>query len=389
MAATVAGLIRGRDVIQDASALMTIAAFQLDVPTLSFGEVITLLEDVGYVAGVKRSGGKVTEFTESVPFYDNLYATLGEAWRGRAPTILEQEMLAVINGLAQAPVSVDNLEDHFGIERSDIPELLEVADHSGLVRKLRSVDGDILYSPFFGFEDPGGLDALLSAHGGDRLAEELAAVRATQGLELTPGQYPLLTDAVGRGLIMAPSVTLPDGSARAFAALPYAADKSLLVSRKPVLEKALAVLACLRSAERHAEYNTLTPDALLFVIGKLLDPNRGFLNPNSSHRRQYQLMRNAGLIRFAPDTMPGGRWVTPTFIDTDDNREALRLARDLIQHGELVERRIDDEGARIALDTGAAYQAPLQTASRLRRVVAPSPDEYEMIFARAMGQGAV
>jgi hypothetical protein len=100
-------------------------------------------------------------------------------------------------------------------------------------------------------------------------------------------------------------------------------------------------------------------------------------------------MRNAGLIRFAPDTMPGGRWVTPTFIDTDDNREALRLARDLIQHGELVERRIDDEGARIALDTGAAYQAPLQTASRLRRVVAPSPDEYEMIFARAMGQGAV
>ena len=100
-------------------------------------------------------------------------------------------------------------------------------------------------------------------------------------------------------------------------------------------------------------------------------------------------MRNAGLIVFAPDTTPGGKWVTPTFVDTQDNREALVLARDLITHGEIVERRVDDSVARTALEDGRAYRAPMQTSHRMREYAQPSPQHFERIFEKAMGWSAL
>lgn len=389
MAATVAGLIRGRDVITDAQALTQVAAYQLDVDPLAFGEVIALLEDAGYVQGVQRSGGKVSTFTETVPYYDDLYSTLGDAWRDRAPTEVEQQLLRVVDGLSKAPVPLEDVETAFGLDHSAVQDLLEVGTSSGLVRTLRTIDGDIAYSPFFGFENPDLLESLAGTHGSDRLVEELAAVRGRQGLELVPGAYPVLTEAVAGGLVMAPAVTLPDGTSRAFAALPYISDKSMLIARKPVLEKALAVLACLRSAETYGEYNTLSAAGLVNVIDKLLDPNRGFLNPNSAHRRQYALMRNASLISFEPDTWPGGSWVVPTFIDTEDNRSALGIARDLITRGESVAQRVEDSDARRALDAGTGYRAPMQTTQRMRQSVEPSAKHFARIFETAMGRSAL
>lgn len=389
MAATLAGLIRGRDVVEDAQALMQVAAHQLDVNMLSFSEVINLLQEAGFVQGVQRTGGKITSFTETVPYYQGLYATLGSAWEDRVPTELEQQLMLVVDGLAAAPVPLESLEAQFRLDRSAMAALLEVGTVSGLVRTMRTIDGDVAYSPFYGFENPQLLESLVTEHGTDQLIAEFAAVRARQGLELEPHTYPLLTGAVAGGLVMAPSVKLPNGKQAAFAALPYAADATLLTGRKPVLNKALAVLACLRSAERYAEYNTLTPSGLINVINKLLDPYAGFLRPNSAHRRQYELLRNAGLLIFAPDTRAGGVWVTPTFVDTADNREALILAKDLIVHGELIEHRVNDTKAQEALADGKGYTAPMQTTHRLREYAQPSPEHFEKIFEKAMGRSAL
>src|SRR4051794_25863966 len=80
MAATVAGLIRRNDVIKDAQALMAIAASQLDVDMLAFNDVVTLLDEAGFVSGIQRSGRKIQTFTENVPYYDDLYTRLGEVW---------------------------------------------------------------------------------------------------------------------------------------------------------------------------------------------------------------------------------------------------------------------------------------------------------------------
>lgn len=388
MAANVAGLIRGRDVIQDGDALRTVAAQQLDVNMYAFDQVIGLLEDVGFVDGVQRSGTRLAGFTESIPYYESLYETLGQAWEDFQPTEQESQMVVVVDGLSRTPVPMEELEARFGLDHAAVPGLLDLGKNAGLVRTVRTVDGDIAYSPFFGFENPAQIEQLATDFGTGQLVNDLAAVRQHQGLEIGP-RYPVLSQAVAAGLIMAPSVRRPDGATSAYAALPYFADQRLLTVKKPVLEKALAVLACLRSASTYAEFNRLPATALVPAIDKLLDPNRGFLEPNSAHRRQYELMRNAGIIRFGPDTMPGGHWVTPTFIATEDNREALLLARELITHGDLMSQRVDDETARRALDTGGRFAAPIQTMNRLRPHIDIVSKDFGLLLEKAMGTGAM
>lgn len=386
MAATLAGLIRGRDVISDAQALSTVAAHQLDVDHLAYNDVIGVLEEVGFVQGVRRQGRKITGFTETVPYYDDLYASLGESWSARQPTDVEQQLLTVVEGLSITPLPLEELEQRLDLDRSDLPDLLEVGQGAGLIHVVRTIDGDVAYSPFFGFENPEQFATLVQEHGSDRLAEEFASLRAEQGLPVTAESFPLLADAVARGLIMAPAVQLPTGESQPFAALPYVPDRSLLTARKPVLDKALAVLACLRCAQNFGGFSSLDRQGLVNVIDKLLDPNRGFLKPNSAHERQYALMRNAGLIRFGPDPMPGGSWVVPTFVDTADNREALGLARDLITHGEAVQHRVDDSVARGVLDLGKGYTAPMQTMVRSREYLLPNSKHLNKVIEAALGQ---
>lgn len=388
MAASLASLIRGQDVIADAQALRALAAEQLDVNQFAFDPAISLLADVGFVDGVQRAGGRITRFTESVPYYDSLYGVLGEAWRDRQPTEIEQQMVRLVDELADAPIPVEEVADRIGLDPGAVPTLMEVGEHASLVKRIQLVDGDVLYSPFFGFEQPQLLGELVRDHGSEQLALAFGALRGEQGMPVTDAQ-PLLMDAIGRGLLLAPSVELPSGLLQPFATLPYALDKDLLRTRKPVLEKALAVLACLRCGQHFGGYNSLPADALVGVIDRLLDPSRGFLRPHESHERQYRLMHAAGLLAFDPDLWPGGKWVTPRFIDTPDNREALQIARDLITYGEPVAGRVGDEQARAALVLGQPFAAPMQTIGRMRGKAPATPKQWQAVINAALGKGRI
>jgi hypothetical protein len=155
------------------------------------------------------------------------------------------------------------------------------------------------------------------------------------------------------------------------------------------LDKALAVLACMRCGQHFGGYSSLPANALVNVIDKLLDPHQGILLPHSSHQRQYRLMHQAGIIAFAPDSLPGGSWVRPMFVDTEDNREALRIARDLITHGEQVAGRVGDEQARAALVLGQPFSAPMQTTHRLRNKAQVSPRQWQAVVDAALGRGRI
>lgn len=386
MAASLAALIRGQDVIGDAQALRAVAAEQLDVNQYAFDLVIAQLAEVGFVQGVQRTGGKITRFTENVPYYDDLYGVLGEAWRRRSPTEIEQQMILLVDHLAAGPTPVEELAGRIGLDTAAMPGLLEVGQRAELVKTIPLLDGDVAYSPFFGFENPELVGELVRAYGPEPLAMAFSALKAEQGMPVTEAQ-PLLQDAIARGLVMAPSVERPEGVIQPFATLPYILDPELLRSRKPVLEKALAVLACLRCGQHFGGRTSLPAAALVDVIDKLLDPYRGFLMPHSSHERQYRLMHSAGLLAFDPDLMAGGSWVTPRFIDTPDNREALGIARDLITHGEPVAGRVGDDQARAALLLGQPFSAPMQTVARMRGKAAASPKQWQKLADAALSLG--
>jgi hypothetical protein len=387
MAASLASLIRGQDVIADAQSLRAVAAEQLDVSHFAFDEVVAALAEIGFVEGIRRTDGRISRFTETVPFFDDLYQQLGEAWEDRQPTELEQQMLIIINELAIAPIAVEDLAARAGIDSSALPELLPVAEGAQLAKRITLIDGEVMYSPFFGFENPEVIATLVTEYGSPELAAAFAVVRGEQGVPVSDSSHPLLIDAVNRGLLMAPSVLRSDGQLQAFAALPYSLDHELLRSRKPILDKALAVVACLRCGQYYGGATSLPRHSLVSVVDKLLDPNRGFLLPHSSHQRQYGLMHRAGIIAFGEDLRPGGSWVTPRFIDSDDNRAALRLARDLIVHGEQVGGRVGDDQARQILTLGSTYASPMQTVARVRTKVVAGAKQWQKVIDAALGRG--
>ncbi len=383
MAAGVAGLIRGQDVIKNADALRSIAADQLDVSPYAFASVIRLLEDVGFVTTV-TNGHRIESLTENIPYHQVLFDQLGEAWRANRPSQVEEEMVALVDRLAKSPVPAEELEDELGLDRADIPRLLEVGKASDLVKSIAVIDGEVLYSPFFGFENPELLAELLEEHGSARFGEELAAIREHQGLPLDEKTYPALADAVARGFVLAPSVTRPDKVEQPFLSVPYLPDRSLLTVRKAVLEKSLAVLACVRCGQ-HYGGATSTREPVR-VLNALLDPSRGHqISPHSSHQRQYQLLYRMQVVDF----VPSGSWVSPKLIVTDDNLEAVRIARDLMSFGEPMEDRGVDDAAKRLLSLDSPYQAPMQTVHRRRNRKSLSDKEYATMMANAMGRAAL
>jgi hypothetical protein len=384
MAASLASLIRGQDVVSDAEALKTVVAEQLDISPYAFAGVIDTLERAGMIDHVQRRGLKIISFTETVPFYENLYSALGDAWRHGEPSQLEQELVTVVDRLAASPVPAEELENELGLDRGDVPRLIEVGKASELVQGVALIDGEVLYSPFYGFENPQVLADLLEHHGSGRFAEELQAIRAHQGLPVNPATHPALADAIARGFITAPSVRTPKGQDQPFATLPYVPDQRLLTVRKPVLEKALAVVACIRCGEHFG--GATSTRAPVLVLNALLDPNRDYqLGPHSSHRRQYQMLYRMQIVDF----IPSGSWVMPKLIVTQDNLEAVRLARDLLAWGEPMHDRTGDDQARALLTQTGRYEAPLQTVARTRYQKTLSVREYSALLNVAMGRAVL
>lgn len=267
------------------------------------------------------------------------------------------------------------------MDRQDIPRLLEVGKSAELVKSVSVIDGEILYSPFYGFENPEVLAQLLTDHGSGRIAEELEAVRNHQGLPLDEAAYPALADAISRGFVLAPSVLRPDKVEQPFAALPYVVDRDLLTVRKQVLEKALAVLACIRCGEHFGGATSTRMPAR--VLTALLDRNRDYtLGPHSSHKRQYQMLYRMQIVDF----VPSGNWVSPRLIKMEDNLEAVSLARDLLTYGEPMENRTGDDEARALLSLDSPYQAPIQTVHRRRNRRTMSDRDYQALMDAAMGR---
>ena len=382
MAADLASLVRGSHLIGDMASLETVAAAELDIPPTSFDGVIDLLDAAGLVELTRNAHGDVSGLTSEVPYYQDLYVTLGATWRGRRPSQLEEEIVAVVDQLASGPFPAEMLVERVGVDPSDVERILQLGSDSHLIKSASGVEGTILYSPFTAFENPALLSELAEKHGSDQLLAEFDALRNRQGLAVSPDRFPLLYDAVGRGLLLAPSVKLPTGGDQAFATLPYTLDRNLLLGEKPVLDKALAVVACIRCGEEFGGYSDL-PSALN-AINKLL--REGELNPHSSSARQYRLMRNKGIVAYGPDPMPWGKWIVPTLIDTEDNRRALEIARDLISLGEPMAGR-NAESARDLLSTDAIYLNPMKTVSANRPRLAHKEAEYSKLVAAVMGYG--
>lgn len=385
MAASLATAIRGQDVVSDATSLEMIAAEQLDFAPYAFDQVVQLFEEIGWVTEVKRKKQKIVSFHESIPLHESIYNLLGNAWKEREPSEFENAFLSTVDLVAQGPLPEENIPGRLGVDKSDAARILDLAQGTDLVKSISTPDGSVLYSPFFFFENAERLPALFGKYGPDQLQADFDAVKRYQGLPVDDAVHPALADAVARGLIMAPTVLDPQNVERAFACIPYTIDKALLTVKRSILEKALAIVSCIRCGENFGGATPITRP--IRIIDRLLSEDGNHtLSPHSSHQRQYQMLYRMQIVDF----IPSGNWVAPRLITTDDNLAAMKLARDLIAWGEpLDERSTKTEEARRLLMSKSPYFAPIETVHK-RRDKKHLPDKVLANLMRAaMGHAAL
>lgn len=378
MTAAVATAIKGQDVVANAQDFKTIVAEQLDVDRWAFEPVIDLLAEVDFIRNVQRSTHGTESFYETVPEdFERLYGTLGEAWGDRRPGELEKALVTTVETLSYGPRSIDSLD----LDASIRAPLLELGRSAEAVRTLRVREDEVAYSPFFAYERPEAIGEALDELNVESVGEAFAQVRGYQGIPLsTSATKDVLTGLVSAGLIAGPALEAPDGRIETFAVAPYGLSPDLRTIRRPVLDKALAIVAAVRMGESFGGVTNLY--APIALLRRLQEPEYA-TKPHSSTKRQYAVLHRLGIVRFVGTGTRHGIQL----VDNPDNLEAVELAINLLAHGEATTAKEPAIRVQEVLLQAGSYRYPIQSVARARRSGKGLPAGLiERIFESAMGR---
>ncbi len=140
-------------------------------------------------------------------------------------------------------------------------------------------------------------------------------------------------------------------------------NKTLLTVRKVILDKALAIVSCVRCGQHFGGVTSLSSPVA--VVNKLLSVSANYtIGSHSSSQRQYQLLQRMQIVEY----LPGTYGVRVRLRPTEDNLAAARLAKELLQWGQSFENRVGGEAeVQQLLGSNEVYQGPMQTTARVRR----------------------
>lgn len=385
MAAILAGTVKGRDIVKDGRKFKQLAADVLRISPYAFESVIQELELVGFIRNVRRSDNLVLSFTESIPLaYDDVHERLGESWLSRSHSELEQKFLATVDTLAAGPTLTETLREDLDVDTSTERLLRALGPQAELIRYYRLNDGsELAASPLYAFENPDTLVDLFERHPADSVRREFGRLKQQPGLPILMNHSdPIIEDMIRLGLVPAPTLVGSDNRRRSFVVLPYGVDPVYLKRGKHILDKAITLVACVRCGEVSGGVSRIRfPDALL---AKLMDKERGYqLAGHSSTKRQYEPLIAAGMLRVSL----GGTYPSIQLIPTEDNIDAVRLARVLLRRqGEGMPERGNEREAADLLFTGGDYLVPIETIGLARRVEsALTQTEVSEFWANGVG----
>ena len=387
MAAILAGAIKGKEIIRNAKSFKKIAADVLKIDPWAFDKVVYELNELEMVRGIERQGGEIISFYENVPLlYDNVHERLGTRWLDMRPSELAVQFLTMLDKLASAPSLTQKLTEEVGTDQRANQKLRTIGETAELIRFYPLRDGtEVATSPLHAFEHPDRLVELFEHYNADRVREAFNDIRSHPGFPiLMNNSQPIAEDMVRLGLVPAPTVVGADRQERAFAIMLYGLDSVYLTSKKQVLDRALALIACVRCGEVSGGVTPIRmPDKLLAA---LMDPDRNYtLKGHSSAPRQYAPLVRMGMIALVPI---GGKWEVQ-LNPTEDNRDAVKLACTLLRRkGDAEPERGNEREAARLLFTDGDYLAPLETIALVRRKApSMSPGEISDLWEQTIRGG--
>jgi len=379
-AASLAMHLRGLLFIENLQQL-EYAASSLGISSLELPAVLAELEEIDFIR-IVRSANKIKRIEIKVPAFRSGYEELGDRWKLLKPSEIEQASIYALDRLYKGPMKESGLFKSFGLSPTENSIIRDVMQ-SGQLMSCQPVDGEpVVFTPLAVDGNPTSYLQWAKKFPND-VQKAIKALQAFQGMALSDqsiAKNPALLDAVSTGVVMPVQVSGATGD-QGFVFAPVG---GLTEEERTVLDKARAVIACVRYGQKFAQGRPIVYPQL--IIDTLLRKKR-FKRGHPDLFTQYGLLVEK-LIGHPVDE-GNGRWNFEVD-DTSENMKALQIASEMLKYGESPSTHISLE-AQKALLSPSGYLGPPSARPRLAKLFQPSSDTRAEIIrqmanlARGMG----
>jgi DNA-binding transcriptional ArsR family regulator len=357
-AARVCNLIKGCDVVSDYNSLVA-SAGELGIGADTLDAALRELEEIGYVS-LHRSGGDIQKIEERIPLLDDRFVSLADKWLDSNPSEIEKATVRLLDDLMLTPDRIRSICKKRSLDAKSFDIIRDVGRTGEFLKTYTSpVDGtEIAYSPLYHDENPEKTIHLIDAFPDEDIAAILRSIRDYQGKPVDSVTDIVLRAAIETGCLPTPTVNSTNGSKK-FVFTPLQGVGKL---EKALLEKARAIVACVRYGEHFAGVTRIIyPKRIL----ERLKENK-VIGPHSEIKEQYVLLQKLGVGVISRSPHYHSRFVF-RLLDTEENLRALDMAIQYLTVHEIVKGDPREEDARQLLLPGI-YESPLKTRMEIRPV---------------------
>jgi hypothetical protein len=357
-AARLCNVLRGQDII-DNYEMLAAAAGELGIPADTLDRALNELEEIGYVT-LHKSSGDIRKVEERIPLLSDSYDLIGQKWLDNKPSDIERVAVDILDDLLIAPQRERDLKKKYNLNTDDFAIVSDVGAGGSFYKTYTSpVDGStISFSPLYHDENPGAFLKLFDRFPDSDVSKTLRSIREYQGMPLETITDPILVEAIRTGCIPTPSVDSSAGK-KHFAFTPVTGVGQL---EKSLLEKARAIVACVRYGQHYAGVTRIKFP--LLILERLRTNKR--LGAHSEILKQYALLHKLGVGRITPNRLLRDRY-NFDLIDTPENLRALDLAIQYLAIKEVTKSDPKIDEARQLLLPGI-YGSATKTRMSLRNV---------------------
>lgn len=377
-AAVLAMHLRGLLYVDDYTVLKY-AAGQLGIGVLELPSVLRELEEIDFIS-VIQSDEQIKRIDIRVPEFRNGYEDLGARWEDLGPTEIEKASVETLQNVLISPVKETDITESLGMKSEEYSILRDVME-SGQLLRIQTIAGErVIYSPLAVEGNPRAYLEWADRFPGE-VSRSVKILTEHQGL---PTSDPLIStntalhDAIQTGVLAPVQVKGSTGEQRFL----FAPRGGLTSEERIVLDKARAILACVRYGQKFASGRAIfSPRRIL----ETLRNNKHFRRGHPDLFTQYGALVEKFIGH--PIEESGNRWNFEVH-DTPENIKAFDIAISMLEIGESPTARID-LGVRKSIVQTGDYLSPISTRVRLAESIEGSPETQAEIIKQlsAIGRG--
>lgn len=340
------------------------AAAELGISSVELPIVLRKLEEVDFVSVVgdqdnpKRVEVRVPEFRDG-------YEELGELWEQQHPTDVERAGIETLNSLITAPIAEQELQQ-LGLSSTEYSSMFDVMQ-SGQLLRLQTISGTRLaYTPLAVDENPEKYLKWSQNYDDDEIGDVLKLLTNYQGM---PQSSPQVSgkSIVQQGVLSGVFMPVKIKGATGEQGFIFAPKGGLKPEERVILDKARAILACVRYGEHFAAGVPIKYPQL--ILQQLRD-HKQFKRGHSDLNTQYSLLATKGIGR--PFKLQNGRW-NFKINDTPENLKALDVAAEMLTMGDTPTTKTNMR-AYTALFAPTQYTSPLSSRTILANSIQSSEE---------------